>query len=121
MAGRARAGRLAQALLKLACLAKLLRGRLGLVRAEVERAELMPDPRLRGEITRLLGGGQGAAERTDQIEPAAYEDQEAVKRPQQPQFRVEAAVTIEPLGQAEQRVDSAMSASASSNRPSAAA
>ena len=39
-------------MLKLARLPKLLRGRLGLVRTEVERAELMPDPRLRGEITR---------------------------------------------------------------------
>src|SRR5918994_3164403 len=65
----------------------------------------MLDPRLLGEITRLLGGGQGAAEPTDQIEPATCEDEQAVKRPQQPQLLFEAAVTIQPLGQAKQGVD----------------
>jgi hypothetical protein len=100
--GRTRAGRLAEALLKPDRLPQLVGRRPGIVRAEVERAELMSNPRGRGEILRLLGGGQGAAERADQIEPAADENEEAVKRPQQPQLLIEATVTIEPLGQAEQ-------------------
>jgi hypothetical protein len=41
----------------------------------------MPDPHLLGEIARLPGGGQGAAEPTDQIERAASEGEETVRRP----------------------------------------
>jgi hypothetical protein len=89
----------------LARLAKLALGARDVLDGELQGAELVFRPGNGGPVAESLCGVERDVQRPDELRPAHQQGQQTGQRPRQPQRLLRAPFAVEPLEEAQQRID----------------